>query len=242
MRHGLVTGAQPDIACLQEIKSIDEAFPRLEIESLGYHVETHGQKGFNWRGAVVESLTAGNQLRSAGRRNRRTGAFHRGRLAARRRRGAGSPRSICRMAIRLAQKFSYKLAWMKRLEAWAAGRPAFEEPLVLAGDYNVIPSPEDTNRGLGRAMVLDQPESRDLFSRLKSLGFTEAVRRRPTPHPPTHSGIIRPARGRRTTASALIICSVSGSRRPVRGRGYRQACQGLGKAVRSCAGVGVARE
>ena len=39
--------AQPDVACLQEIKSVDEAFPRSAIEDLGYNVETHGQKGFN---------------------------------------------------------------------------------------------------------------------------------------------------------------------------------------------------
>ena len=52
--------SQPDIVCLQEIKSVDENFPRLEIEALGYHVETHGQKGFN--GVALLSKTRPDEV------------------------------------------------------------------------------------------------------------------------------------------------------------------------------------
>lgn len=169
--------AQPDIACLQEIKSIDEAFPRAEIESLGYHVETHGQKGFN--GVALLSKVSPLEINCGlpGDETDEQARFIEGIWP------LGD--SVVRVASLYlpngnplgTEKFHYKLAWMKRLEAWAAGRLAFEEPLVLAGDYNVIPSPGDAKNPkdwLGDALY--QPESRDSFSRLKSLGFTEAVR------------------------------------------------------------------
>ena len=75
------------------------------------------------------------------------------------------------------EKFSYKLSWMERLERWAAERLALEEPLVLGGDYNVIPEPIDAKNP--QAWVNDalfQPESRQAFRRLTHLGFTEAIR------------------------------------------------------------------
>jgi exodeoxyribonuclease-3 len=75
------------------------------------------------------------------------------------------------------EKFAYKLAWMKRLEKWAEERLMLEEPLVLAGDYNVIPEPRDAKNPeawLGDALF--QPESRRAFRRLENLGFQDAVR------------------------------------------------------------------
>jgi exodeoxyribonuclease-3 len=73
------------------------------------------------------------------------------------------------------EKFDYKLAWMRRLHAHAQGLLALEEPLVIAGDYNVIPEAEDVanpEAWLGDALF--QPESRAAFRALKNLGFTDA--------------------------------------------------------------------
>jgi exodeoxyribonuclease-3 len=76
-----------------------------------------------------------------------------------------------------SEKFPYKLGWMERLENWARERLDLEEPLVLAGDYNVIPQPEDAkNPDAWVDDALFQPESRGAFRRLCHLGYTDAVR------------------------------------------------------------------
>lgn len=75
------------------------------------------------------------------------------------------------------EKFPYKLSWMQRLELWAKDRLALEEPLVLAGDYNVIPEPDDAKnpeQWVGDALF--KPQSRRAFRRLENLGFTDAIR------------------------------------------------------------------
>src|SRR5690606_7035865 len=75
------------------------------------------------------------------------------------------------------RKFPYKLAWMERLERWAAERLLLEEPMVLAGDYNVIPEPTDAKFPDNWVKdALFQPETRQAFRRLENLGLTEAVR------------------------------------------------------------------
>ena len=75
------------------------------------------------------------------------------------------------------KKFPYKLAWMERLEQWAVSRLALEEPLVLAGDYNVIPEPADARFPENWVNdALFQPPTRQAFRRLANLGFTDAVR------------------------------------------------------------------
>lgn len=169
--------SQPDIACLQEIKSVDENFPRLEIEALGYHVETHGQKGFNGV-ALLSKLRFDEVNRGlAGDDEDVQARFIEGVF------------STDRGALRVVslylpngnpigtEKFPYKLGWMERLERWAQARLALEEPLVLAGDYNVIPEPFDARHPenwLGDALF--QPESRQAFRRLENLGFIDAFR------------------------------------------------------------------
>ena len=135
--------SSPDIACLQEIKSVDETFPRLEIEALGYHVETHGQKGFN--GVALLSRTSPDEVTRGlpGDDSDEQARFIEGVWS--------TPSGVLRVASLYlpngnpvdTDKFSYKLAWMARLEAHARSRLALEEPYVLAGDYNVIPEPED---------------------------------------------------------------------------------------------------
>ena len=169
--------SDPDIVCLQEIKSVDEQFPRLEIEAAGYNVATHGQKGFN--GVVILSKLPFDEI------NRGLPGDD-GDEQARFIEGVFSTTNGALRVVSLylpngnpigTEKFAYKLAWMRRLEAWAEDRLTLEEPLVLAGDYNVIPMPEDAKHPdawLGDALY--QPESRQAFRRLAALGFTDAIR------------------------------------------------------------------
>ncbi len=172
--------AQPDIACLQEIKSVDENFPREEIEALGYNLETHGQKGFNGVALLsklpFDEVNRGLPLRSGDIEDEQArfieGVFTVG-------------QKVLRVACLYlpngnpveSEKFPYKLQWMERLENWAQDRLALEEPLILAGDYNVIPMPEDCHDPRAwEGDALFRPESRSAFRRLLNLGFTEALR------------------------------------------------------------------
>ncbi|HEV7415698.1 MAG TPA: exodeoxyribonuclease III [Tianweitania sediminis] len=169
--------SEPDIVCLQEIKSLDEGFPRLEIEALGYHVETHGQKGFN--GVAILSKLRFDEVnrRLPGDEDDEQARFIEGVF------------STSRGALRVVSlylpngnpvgtdKFSYKLRWMERFERWAEERLALEEPLILGGDYNVIPQPLDArypDHWLDDALF--QPQSRASFRRLTNLGFVDAYR------------------------------------------------------------------
>lgn len=168
----------PDIVALQEIKTLDEGFPRLEIEALGYHVETHGQKGFNGV-ALLSKLRPDEITRGLpGGDGDEQARFIEGVF------------SVKGGAIRVASiylpngnppndpvKYPYKLAWMERLAALARDRLALEEPLVLAGDYNVIPKPHDcfdVRAWEGDALYL--PQTRQAFRRLENLGLTDALR------------------------------------------------------------------
>jgi exodeoxyribonuclease-3 len=169
--------ADPDIVCLQEIKSVDEGFPRAEIESLGYNVATHGQKGFNGVAILsklpLEDVTRGLPGDPEDVQSRyieatvsvASGVIRVGGLYL----PNGNPLGT--------EKFPYKLAWMARLEAHARERLLLEEPFLLLGDYNVIPDPIDArnpNNWLGDALF--QPESRQAFRRLLNLGYTDALR------------------------------------------------------------------
>ncbi|MEM6464078.1 MAG: exodeoxyribonuclease III [Pseudomonadota bacterium] len=173
--------SQPDIACLQEIKSQDETFPRAEIESAGYHVETHGQKGFN--GVALLSRSAPDEV------NRGLPSLSKADESDEQARFIEGVYSIKTGVVRVASlylpngnpvesdKFPYKIRWMERLEHWAKERLALEEPLVLAGDYNVIPEPFDCHDPqVWAGDALFRSETRSAFRRLENLGFTEAVR------------------------------------------------------------------
>jgi exodeoxyribonuclease-3 len=167
----------PDIACLQEIKSVDENFPRSEIEDLGYHVETHGQKGFN--GVALLSKKPFDEVNRGlpGDTSDEQARFMEGVVST----DTGVIRIV---SIYLpngnpvdSEKYPYKLAWMGRLHAWTVARLALEEPLVLAGDYNVIPMPEDCHDPKAwEGDALFRPESRSAFRRLANLGLTQIVR------------------------------------------------------------------
>jgi exodeoxyribonuclease-3 len=169
--------SNPDIVCLQEIKSVDDQFPRAEIEALGYNVETHGQKGFN--GVAILSKLPFDEVNRGlpGDDTDEQARFIEGVFST-----TGGVLRVVSLYLPNGNpidtpKFPYKLGWMERLERWAEDRLSLEEPLVLAGDYNVIPEPEDAKHP--EAWVNDalfQPETRQSFRRLGNLGFTEAVR------------------------------------------------------------------
>ncbi len=167
----------PDIACLQEIKSVDENFPREAFEALGYNVETHGQKGFN--GVAIFSRLPFDEVNRGlpGDDDDEQARFIEGVFST----GKGVLRVV---SLYLpngnpvdSDKFPYKLGWMDRLDAWARERLALEEPLVLAGDYNVIPMPGDCHDPVvWEGDALYRPESRGAFRRLANAGFTDALR------------------------------------------------------------------
>jgi len=173
-----LTDFSPDIVCLQEIKSVDEGFPRLEIEALGYHVETHGQKGFNGV-AILSKLKPEDVMRGlpgdeTDEQSRYIEAVF------------SLPAGVVRVAsIYLPNgnpsddpvKYPYKLAWMERLRRHAEQRLTLEEPLILAGDYNVIPEPHDCfDPKVWATDALFLPQTRAAFRRLENLGLTDAVR------------------------------------------------------------------
>ena len=169
--------SKPDVALLQEIKSVDENFPREAIEDLGYTVETHGQKGFNGVAILsllpLEDVTRGLPGDDGDEQARWIEATVIG--------DKGAVR-VCGLYLPNGNpvpgpKYDYKLAWMQRLHLRAAELMAAEEPALMAGDYNVIPQPEDcwdTKPWEKDALFL--PQSRDAFYRIVNLGFTEAFR------------------------------------------------------------------
>ena len=166
--------ASPDVACLQEIKCVDEKFPSLEFASLGYNVVTHGQKSYN--GVALLSKTPLEDVRVGLPGD--DGDDHARYLEA----VVGGPSPVRVASIYLpngnpvgTEKFAYKLRWMDRLRDHAGGLLALEERLVLAGDYNVIPEPADADDPASWAGdALFQPETRASFRRLKWTGLTDA--------------------------------------------------------------------
>jgi exodeoxyribonuclease-3 len=168
---------EPDVVCLQETKCVDAAFPREEIEALGYNVSTHGQKTFN--GVAVLSKLRFDEVtpRLPGDDEDDHARFLEVVVS------SGS-RAVRIASIYLpngnppeTDKYQYKLRWMDRLRHYAERRLRLEEPLVLAGDYNVIPAPSDaSDPAAWTADALFLPETRARFSALLHLGLIEAVR------------------------------------------------------------------
>ena len=182
--------AQPDVALLQEIKCVDDAFPRIEIEDLGYNVAVHGQKTYN--GVAILSKAPLDDIR-------------RGLPDGEGPNGAGDEQaryieavaSFGDLVIRVASiylpngnpvggnggseplsdKYLYKLAWMDRLRRHAEGLLALEEPTVLGGDYNIIPTAADVYApDAWREDALFRMESREKFRAIANLGLTDAFR------------------------------------------------------------------
>lgn len=167
----------PDVVCLQEVKSVDEGFPAETFEALGYTVRTHGQKGFNGVALLskppIEDVICGLPGDPDDPQARYIEASVIGQAA----------------AIRLGclylpngnpigtDKFAYKLAWMERLDQHARRLLELNMPVVLAGDYNIIPMPADAKRpDAWTGDALFQPESRSAYRRLIHQGWTDATR------------------------------------------------------------------
>jgi exodeoxyribonuclease-3 len=168
---------QPDIVCLQETKCVDDAFPREPFEALGYNLAVHGQKTFN--GVALLSKLPFDEVNAGlpGDDEDDHARFIEGVV------------STATGALRVASiylpngnppdtaKYIYKLGWMKRLAKYAHDRLLLEEPLVLAGDYNVIPTAADAKNPqawTGDALYL--PQTHEHFRALLNLGLTDAIR------------------------------------------------------------------
>ena len=169
--------ANPDIVCLQETKCTDDTFPRMEIEDLGYNLAIHGQKTYNGVAILskfrLEDVTTGLPEGDGDDHARYIEAVV----------------PVNGTALRVAsiylpngnpigtEKFTYKLSWMDRLHRHAERLLKYEEPLVLAGDYNVIPTTDDVyDPKAWEGDALFQPESRAKLRELLNLGFTDAFR------------------------------------------------------------------
>lgn len=174
----------PDVVCLQEIKSVDENFPRLEIEALGYNVETHGQKSFNGVALLskrpLEDVTRGLSGEPEDEQARYIEAVVSGDNGSVRIGGLylpnGNPVDT--------EKYPYKLRWMDRLKDRASELLRFEEPFVLAGDYNVIPGPDDVHDpGAWQGDALYRPQTHVAYRSLLALGLIDAIgATAPAPH------------------------------------------------------------
>src|ERR1700740_993277 len=166
--------AQPDVACLQEIKCVDEKFPTEAFEELGYNVAVHGQKTYN--GVALLSKSPIEDVRRGLPGD--DGDDHARYIEA----VVSGPRPVRGVGIYLpngnpvgTEKFGYKLGWMARLNAHARALLALEEPMVITGDYNVIPEDADCYDPVAwKDDALFQPESRGAFRALKWLGLTDA--------------------------------------------------------------------
>lgn len=169
--------AKPDVVCLQEIKCEDHAFPAFEFEALGYHCAVHGQKTYNGVAILsrfpLEDVVKGLPGDSADEQAR----F----IVATVVEGARAVRIACLYLPNgnpaPGPKYDYKLAWVRRLKAFALQAMEAEEPLVLCGDYNVIPEARDARFPENwREDALYLSQTRAVFRDLESIGLTEAYR------------------------------------------------------------------
>ena len=169
--------AKPDVTLLQEIKTVDENFPAMEIEERGYNCAVHGQKSYNGVAILskhpLSDVVTGLPGDDADDQARYIEAWVE----------AGDD-SVRVASIYLpngnpvdTDKFPYKLKWMDRLAARAEALLHNEEPVVLGGDYNVIPADGDCHDPAAWADdALFKPETRAKFRTILNLGYTEAWR------------------------------------------------------------------
>jgi len=167
--------AEPDVVCLQELKAEQTAFPAQALRALGYEAVWKGER--SWNGVAILSrdhapvLVRSSLPGSPGDQQARyIEAAVNGILISSIYLPNGNPQP--------GPKFQYKLAWMERLITHAAGLLAAGVPVVLAGDYNVVPTVQDIypTRSLDDNALI-QPESREAFARILTQGWTDALRR-----------------------------------------------------------------
>lgn len=170
-----LTEAEPDVVSLQELKAERQGFPIDALQKLGYEAVWQGER--SWNGVAILAREHAPVLTRSSL--------------------PGDPRDAQKRYIEAAvggvlitsiylpngnpqpgPKFTYKLAWFERLITHAAELMASGAPVVLAGDYNVVPTPQDIypTRSLDNNALV-QPESREAFARLLSQGWTDALRK-----------------------------------------------------------------
>ncbi len=169
-----LAAAQPDVVCLQELKAADAAFPAAALRAAGYEAVWVGQR--TWNGVAIlardaEPLVTRYALPGDPNddQSRYIEAAVRGILIGCLYLPNGNPQP--------GPKFDYKLAWFERLSAHAAELLAAGVPVILAGDYNVVPTEQDiypTKSWAADALV--QPQSRQAYARLLAQGWTDAIR------------------------------------------------------------------
>jgi exodeoxyribonuclease III len=166
--------AEPDVVCLQELKAEQPAFPERALGALGYRSVWQGER--SWNGVAIlardqEPVLTRTSLPGDPEdfQARYIEAAVNGVLITSIYLPNGNPQP--------GPKFHYKLAWFERLIAHAAGFVAAGVPVVLAGDYNVVPTPQDIypTRSLDNNALI-QPASRQAFARLLAQGWTDALR------------------------------------------------------------------
>jgi exodeoxyribonuclease-3 len=164
----------PDVVLLQEIKTVDEGFPRMEIEDLGYNIETHGQKTYNGVAILSKSPIEDVSRGLPGDDTDEQARYIEGTAFGNLRVASiylpnGNPIDT--------EKFPYKLGWMDRLYSHVQTSLEDEESIIFGGDYNVIPTNDDVYDPKAVAGdALTQPESRARFQAIKNLGLTDALR------------------------------------------------------------------
>jgi exodeoxyribonuclease-3 len=165
---------QPDIACLQELKAVDQKFPALALRRVGYEAIHHGQQ--SWNGVAI--LAKGEKPREVRRglpgdpddtHSRYIEAEVKGLVVGCLYLPNGNPQP--------GPKFDYKLRWMDRFHEHAAGLYSSGKPVVLAGDYNVVPTDFDIyNPKSWRKDALLQPQTREKYAKLLAQGWVDSLR------------------------------------------------------------------
>ncbi len=172
--------AQPDVCGLQELKCIDEKFPREAFESLGYNCAVFGQK--SWNGVAILSKYPLSDVRrglddEADEHSRYIEAV------------VEAPEPVRFASIYLpngnplgTDKYTYKLRWLERLTARAEALLKLEEMTVLSGDFNIIPTKDDCwKESVWLDDALYQPAVRRAYQGLQNLGYTDAFTAAPPP-------------------------------------------------------------
>jgi len=169
-----LASTQPDVVCLQELKAPQEKFPQAALEMAGYHALWHGQKSWNGVAILSRGVTPVELQRGL----------------------AGDPEDLHSRYLEASvgklqigclylpngnpapgPKFDYKLRWFERFILRATELIASGSPVVLAGDYNVIPTEQDVykpERWVDDALF--RPETRGAYARLLSQGWTDCLR------------------------------------------------------------------
>ncbi|MBX5459899.1 MAG: exodeoxyribonuclease III [Steroidobacteraceae bacterium] len=166
----------PDVACLQELKAPDDRFPGVTLRGVGYGAVWHGQPSWNGvailaKGATPVEIRRGLPGDPDDTHSRYIEADVHGVRVACLYLPNGNPQP--------GPKFDYKLAWFERLIAHAQGLHALKTPVVLCGDFNVVPTDEDIyNPKSWRKDALLQPATRAAYQKLLSQGWVDAIRAR----------------------------------------------------------------